>query len=165
MSKVIRECCYFSLPRYVIGSENSRHLLNQSDSILKLITTWLHAFSRALGCLRVFASSSRWLIIIFPCYVWLLWWFGIWLYSTRTKRDTRSNSKVTYFASAFIHFSFIILFSQATESELGSFSPDDIKDFSPPQVVEFLAQLVDKVKKHKTNSLFLIPPDIQLLVS
>ena len=64
-----------------------------------------------------------------------------------------------------IHFSFIILFSQATESELGSFSPDDIKDFSPPQVVEFLAQLVDKVKKHKTNSLFLIPPDIQLLVS
>ncbi|XP_066014580.1 leukotriene A-4 hydrolase [Pocillopora verrucosa] len=33
---------------------------------------------------------------------------------------------------------------QATESELGSFSPDDIKDFSPPQVVEFLAQLVDK---------------------
>lgn len=32
----------------------------------------------------------------------------------------------------------------ATESELGSFSPDDIKEFSPPQVVEFLAQLVDK---------------------
>lgn len=32
----------------------------------------------------------------------------------------------------------------ATESERGSFSPDDIKDFSPPQVVEFLAQLVDK---------------------
>ena len=58
----------------------------------------------------------------------------------------------------------IILFSQP-ESELGSFSPDDIKDFSPPQVVEFLAQLVDKVKKHKTYSLFLIPPDIQLLVS
>ena len=40
----------------------------------------------------------------------------------------------------------IITFSQATEAELGSFSPDDIKDFSPPQVVEFLAQLVDKVK-------------------
>jgi len=37
-------------------------------------------------------------------------------------------------------------FSQATEAELPSFSPDDIKDFSPPQVVEFLAQLVDKVK-------------------
>ena len=41
----------------------------------------------------------------------------------------------------------VIVFSQATEAELGSaFSPDDIKDFSPPQVVEFLAQLVDKVK-------------------
>lgn len=37
---------------------------------------------------------------------------------------------------------------QASESELGSFFPDDIKDFSPPQVVEFLAQLVDKVKSH-----------------
>ena len=108
MSKVIRDCCYFSLPHYVIGSENSRHLLNQSDSILKPITTWLHAFSRALGCLRVFALSSRWLIIIFPCYVWLLWWFGIWLYNTQTKRNTRSNSKVTYFASAFIHYSFFI---------------------------------------------------------
>ena len=165
MSKVIRDCFDFSLPRYAIGSKNSRHLLNQSDSILKPITTWLHAFSRALGCLRVFTSSSRWLIIIFPCYVWLLWLFGIWLYNTQTKRDTRSSGKVTYFASAFIHFIFIILFSQASDSELGSFSPDDIKDFSPPQVVEFLAQLVDKVKKHKTYSLFLIPPDIQLLVS
>ena len=40
----------------------------------------------------------------------------------------------------------VITFSQATEAELGSFSPDDIKDFSPSQVVEFLAQLVDKVK-------------------
>ena len=38
------------------------------------------------------------------------------------------------------------LFPQVTEAELGSFSSDDIKDFSPPQVVEFLAQLVDKVK-------------------
>lgn len=29
---------------------------------------------------------------------------------------------------------------------MDSFSADDIKDFTPPQVVEFLAQLVDKVK-------------------
>ena len=34
---------------------------------------------------------------------------------------------------------------QASEEELDSFSADDIKEFSPPQVVEFLAQLVDKV--------------------
>jgi len=40
----------------------------------------------------------------------------------------------------------IIIFPQATEAELGSFSRDDIKDFSPAQVVEFLAQLVDQVK-------------------
>lgn len=33
---------------------------------------------------------------------------------------------------------------QASVAELETFSPDDIKDFSPPQVVEFLAQLVDK---------------------
>lgn len=38
------------------------------------------------------------------------------------------------------------IFFQATEAELSSFSPDDIKDFTPPQVVEFLAQLVDEVK-------------------
>ena len=37
-------------------------------------------------------------------------------------------------------------FWQAGESELDSFSADDIKDFTPPQVVEFLAQLVDKVR-------------------
>lgn len=33
---------------------------------------------------------------------------------------------------------------QASVAELETFSSDDIKDFSPPQVVEFLAQLVDK---------------------
>lgn len=33
---------------------------------------------------------------------------------------------------------------QASEAELDSFSADDIKDFSPPQEVEFLAQIVDE---------------------
>ena len=33
----------------VIGPENSRHFLNQSDANVISITTWSPAFSRALG--------------------------------------------------------------------------------------------------------------------
>lgn len=36
---------------------------------------------------------------------------------------------------------------KASEAELDSFSADDIKDLTPPQVVEFLAQLVDKTNE------------------
>ena len=44
----------------VIGPENARHSLNQSDAGFKPITTtWSPAFSRALGRLPVFASSSH----------------------------------------------------------------------------------------------------------
>ena len=62
MSKVIRDCFDFSLPRYAIGSKNSRHLLNQSDSILKPITTWLHAF-----LLQVLVGSSLFSLVMFGC--------------------------------------------------------------------------------------------------
>ena len=48
----------------VIGSENSRHSLNQSDAKIKPISTWSPAFSRALGSL-VFALSSHWLLKVF----------------------------------------------------------------------------------------------------
>ena len=48
VAKVIPECFGFALLRYVIGPENSRHSLNQSDTKLNPITTWLPAFSRAL---------------------------------------------------------------------------------------------------------------------
>ena len=47
VSKVIRDCIGFALLRSVIGLENSRHPLNQSDAKLKPIATWSLAFSRA----------------------------------------------------------------------------------------------------------------------
>ena len=34
---------------------------------------------------------------------------------------------------------------------MDSFSADDINDFTPPQVVEFLAQLIDRVKTVTTD--------------
>ena len=40
VSKVIRDCIDFALLRSVIGLENSRHALNQSDAKLKPISTW-----------------------------------------------------------------------------------------------------------------------------
>ena len=42
-------CMSLALLRFVIGPENSRHSLNQSAAKLKPTTTWLPAFSRALG--------------------------------------------------------------------------------------------------------------------
>ena len=50
----------FALLRFVIGPENSHHSLHQSDSKLKPIATWSHAFSRASGSLLVFALSFHW---------------------------------------------------------------------------------------------------------
>ena len=55
----------FALLRFVIGLENSHHSLHQSDSKLKPIATWSHAFSRASGSLLVFALSFPWLFEIF----------------------------------------------------------------------------------------------------
>ena len=49
----------------VIGPENSRHSLNQSDAKLKPTTTWSPAFSRALGRVVVFTLSSHWLLKVF----------------------------------------------------------------------------------------------------
>ena len=64
MSKVIRDCIGFALLRSVIGPENSRHPLSQSDAELKPIVTWLLAFSRAWNRLHVFTLSSHWLLVI-----------------------------------------------------------------------------------------------------
>ena len=47
VSKVIRDCIGFALLRSVIGLENLRQPLNQSDTKLKPIATWSLAFSRA----------------------------------------------------------------------------------------------------------------------
>ena len=65
VSKVIRNCIGFALLRSVIGLENSRHPLNQSDAKLKPIATWSLAFSRAWDRLRVFTLSSHWFVVIF----------------------------------------------------------------------------------------------------
>ena len=57
MSKVILDWIGFPLLRSVIGQENSRHFLNQSDAKTK---------TRARRHLLVFALSSHWLLGIFP---------------------------------------------------------------------------------------------------
>ena len=58
MSKLIRNFCGFALLRSVIGSENSRHFLDQSDSKIKLITPWSRQFCCASGSLLVFTLDS-----------------------------------------------------------------------------------------------------------
>ena len=47
----------FALLRTVIGLENLRLFLNQSDAKLKPIATWSPAFSRALGSGLFFSSG------------------------------------------------------------------------------------------------------------
>ena len=61
-SKVIRDYSVFALICSVIGPENSRHSLNQSDAKFKPITTWSPAFSRALGIFLGFTFCSHWLL-------------------------------------------------------------------------------------------------------
>ena len=56
VSKVLRDCTDFASPRSVIGPENSRHSLNQSDAKLKPNTTCSPAFPRAIGYLVDFLS-------------------------------------------------------------------------------------------------------------
>ena len=65
VSKVIRKCIGFGSLCIVIGLENSRHPLSQSDAKLKPIAIWSLAFSRAWGRLHAFTLSSHWLLMIF----------------------------------------------------------------------------------------------------
>ena len=53
---------WFCLLRSVIGPENSRHSVNQSDAKLKPIITCLRAFTRVSE--RVFNLSSDWLLVM-----------------------------------------------------------------------------------------------------
>ena len=64
MSKVIRDYFGFASFRPVIGPENSHHFINQSDSKLNPIASWLLAFSRASG--SFFNLSSHWLLLVCP---------------------------------------------------------------------------------------------------
>ena len=86
VSNEIRNNPCFVLLRSVIGPEDSRQSLNQSDAKLKPITTWSPAFSRALGDLAVFTLSSLAIKGIFTLSsdlpLWLLWF---WLWDTQWK--------------------------------------------------------------------------------
>ena len=64
-SKVIQDCIGLTLLRSVIGPESSCHFLNQLDVKVTTIMTWSPAFSRALGSLVVFTSSSHLLVKMF----------------------------------------------------------------------------------------------------
>ena len=55
---------YSTLP-YDCSRRSSRHLLNQSDTKLKLVAMVLFAFSRASGWWRVYALSPWWLLVVF----------------------------------------------------------------------------------------------------
>ena len=81
VSNEIRNNPCFVLLRSVIGPEDSRQSLNQSDAKLKPITTWSPAFSRVLGDLAVFTLSSLAIKGIFNLSsdlpLWLLW-FWLW---------------------------------------------------------------------------------------
>ena len=86
VSNEIRNNPCFVLLRSVIGPEDSRQSLNQSDAKLKPITTRSPAFSRALGDLAVFTLSSLAIKGIFNLSsdlpLWLLWF---WLWDTQWK--------------------------------------------------------------------------------
>ena len=51
----------FYFTSLMIGTENSRHFLNQSDSKLKSIRDLITRLYRDLGSLLVFLMSSHWL--------------------------------------------------------------------------------------------------------
>ena len=67
--RVIRDWIGFAFLYSVIGPENSRRSLNQSDAQLTSIATWSPTFSRVLCDLLVFTLSSHWLGVI--SYLWL----------------------------------------------------------------------------------------------
>ena len=50
-------------PRMVIGLENLRHHLNQSNSRVKPILARSIVFSRALGSLLVYTLTCHWLLV------------------------------------------------------------------------------------------------------
>ena len=64
MSKVIHDLFGFAKLRSVIGAENSRHHLNQSETKLKPVMIWTPEFSRVSRRLPFFTLSSNSLMMI-----------------------------------------------------------------------------------------------------
>lgn len=60
MSKEIRVCVGFVLLRSVIGLENPRHTLDQTDAKVNLVANVSPAFTRASGHLLIFNVSFLW---------------------------------------------------------------------------------------------------------
>ena len=86
MSKVIRDCIGFGALCIVIGLENSRYPLSQSDAKLKPIATLSLAFSRAGGRLHAFTLSSHWLLLIFSSVlIGRCDYFGFGFYGNQSK--------------------------------------------------------------------------------
>ena len=82
VSKLIQEGIGFSLLCSVIGSENSRHSLDQSHAKL---TTWSPAFSHVWGAGLVFTLSSHWLFGLFYFLSGRCECFNFGFYDTRSK--------------------------------------------------------------------------------
>ena len=73
----MRDCIAFALLCSVIGPQNSRHSLNQSDEKLTPIATWPPAFSRALGGLLLVLLVLQEIFLSSDKLLQLLWfWFS-----------------------------------------------------------------------------------------
>ena len=59
---LIGNCFGFAFLRSMIGQKKSRHFINQSNSKLNPVASWLTAFSRAAGCWLIFTLISHWLL-------------------------------------------------------------------------------------------------------
>lgn len=105
VSKVILACLGFPQLRFVIGKENSRHPLNQSDAKLKTIATLLLAFSRASRGLLVLTLSPHWLVLMLIFVLICHWSKGAKRLILRLKRieknfpnNRRKRRTVMYFS-------------------------------------------------------------------
>ena len=98
--RVIRDWIGFAFLYSVIGPENSRRFLNQSDAQLTSIATWSPTFSRVLCDLLVFTLSSHWLALFLTCD-WPLKLLWFWFYDTPSKRAPyhymKNNSLLEFF--------------------------------------------------------------------
>ena len=62
---ILRDSFGFTLHCSVTGGENWQNVINQSDTKVKRLLAWLHAFSCASRSLRVYSSVPHWLLVMF----------------------------------------------------------------------------------------------------
>ena len=92
--------CGYALLRSVIGPQNYRHFLNQSEAKLKSITPWSLAFSRTLHSL-----PSHWLLFFFFfAFFWLaVQVSSVNVYDTQSKELYLISLVVMIFGLTTIH--------------------------------------------------------------